>query len=301
MKIKSIALLLALCLLSGCSLARPEAEERSFSEQDMMIGVFVTQEYLDLFDFDSYLEDNLNTVMRGGGEISPENAARYAGRLYAEETENGYDFGVEGMGWFCVQSEIDGVPSSSSYNIGPVSCGLSTSVTDEGVSNEYTGTVYVQAGGFRQFYVNPVYQDSEGRVYLMAGSGISTEMTEGMSMSQTLSSRFTETVDGSKRQYSMSAEVTFKGASLPAGYSVLHMARDGQLLQRDAYTPETLPNTIEACEGAEYLIIETVPSGADGEESISREIVNQGESYCSILSPTEEKGILAMRMTEVIW
>ena len=67
-KVKVLALLLALCLLSGCSLARPEAEEGNGVSQDMMIGVFITREYLDLFDFERYLEDNLNTVVNGGGE-----------------------------------------------------------------------------------------------------------------------------------------------------------------------------------------------------------------------------------------
>ena len=102
-KVKVLALLLALCLLSGCSLARPEAEEGNGMSQDMMIGVFITREYLDLFDFERYLEDNLNTVVNGGGEISPEDSEKYGGRLYAEKTGEGYDFGIEGMGAFCVQ------------------------------------------------------------------------------------------------------------------------------------------------------------------------------------------------------
>ena len=88
-KNKIFALLLALCLLSGCALARPEAEEGTGMDQDMMVGVFITREYLDLFDFESYLEDNLNTVINGGGEISPENMAKYEGRLYAEKTDEG--------------------------------------------------------------------------------------------------------------------------------------------------------------------------------------------------------------------
>ena len=80
-KVKVLALLLALCLLSGCSLARPEAEEGNGISQDMMIGFFITLEYLDLFDFEGYLEDNLNTVVNGGGEISPEDSEKYGGRL----------------------------------------------------------------------------------------------------------------------------------------------------------------------------------------------------------------------------
>lgn len=294
--IKVLALLLALCLLSGCALARPEAGEGNGMGQDMMIGVFITREYLDLFDFESYLEDNLNTVMNGGGEISPEDMEKYGGRLYAEKTDEGYDFGIEGMGAFFVQWEQDGVPYSASYSIGPMEPQLSTNVSDEGISNAYTSTVYVQCGGTEAFYVNPVYQDSEGRVYLTAGSGISSNMTEGMSMTQTLSCEYTTTVDGETQLYSMSAEVSFCGAELPKSYRVLHMSEDSELLQADDYTPETLPAEIRPCQGAEYLIIET-----QNQNNVTRQVVSRDEDSCQIFAPTEMENIIVQRWTDVIW
>ena len=229
-KNKIFALLLALCLLSGCALARPEAEEGTGMDQDMMVGVFITREYLDLFDFESYLEDNLNTVINGGGEISPENMAKYEGRLYAEKTDEGYDFGIEGMGAFCVQGEQDGVPYSASYSIGPMSLSLHSTVTDEGTNWDYSGTVYVNCGGLEAFYTNPVYQDSEGRVYLTAGMGISSEIVDGSSMSQAMSSEYTTTSEGKTQTYSMRVEITYMGAEQPKSYRVLHMAEDSELL-----------------------------------------------------------------------
>ena len=295
-KVKVLALLLALCLLSGCSLARPEAEEGNGVSQDMMIGVFITREYLDLFDFEGYLEDNLNTVVNGGGEISPEDSEKYGGRLYAEKTGEGYDFGIEGMGAFCVQWEQDGVPHSASYCIGPMELYLSTVVSDEGTSNEYTGTVYVQCGGTEAFYVNPVYQDSEGQVYLMAGSGISSDMTEGASMTQTMSGEYTTTLDGKTQLYSMRTEIRFCGAQMPQTYRVLHMSKDSELLQTEDYTPETLPEEIRPCKGAEYLIIET-----QNTDKVTRQIVSRAEDSCQLFAPTEMEGIIAQRRTEVVW
>ena len=295
-KVKVLALLLALCLLSGCSLARPEAEEGNGMNQDMMIGVFITREYLDLFDFEGYLEDNLNTVVNGGGEISPEDMEKYGGRLYAEKTGEGYDFGIEGMGAFFVQWEQDGVPYSASYSIGPMELYLSTVVSDEGTSKEYTGTVYVQCGGTEAFYVNPVYQDSEGQVYLIAGSGISSDVTEGASMTQTMSGEYTTTVDGKTQLYSMRTEIRFCGAQMPQTYRVLHMSKDSELLQTEDYTPETLPEDIRPCEGAEYLIIET-----QNTDKVTRQIVSRAEDSCQLFAPTEMEGIIAQRRTEVVW
>ena len=295
-KIKVLALLLALCLLTGCSLARPEAGEGNGMGQDMMIGVFITREHLDLFDFESYLEDNLNTAMNGGGEISPEDMEKYGSRLYAEKTDEGYDFGIEGMGAFCVQGEQDGVPYSASYNIGPMSLSLHSTVTDEGTNCDYSGTVYVHCGGLEAFYTNPVYQDSEGRVYLTAGSGISSEIVDGSSMSQAMSSEYTTTSEGKTQTYSMCVEITYMGAELPRSYRVLHMSKDSELLQRDDYTPETLPEEIRPCKGAEYLIIET-----QDQDNVTRQVVSREEDSCQIFAPTEMEDIITQRWTNVIW
>ena len=296
MKIKVLALLLALCLLSGCSLARPEAEEGNGLGQDRMIGVFITRDYLDLFDFESYLEDNLNTVMNGGGEISPEDMEKYGGRLYAEKTDEGYDFGIEGMGAFCVQGEQDGVPYSASYNIGPMSLNLHSTVTDEGTNWDYSATVYVHCGGLEAFYTNPVYQDSEGRVYLTAGMGISSEIVDGSSMSQAMSSEYTISAEGETQTYSMRVEVTFMGAELPKSYRVLHMSKDSELLQTEDYTPETLPEELLPCEGAEYLIIETL-----NQDNVTRQVVSRDEDSCQIFAPTEMEDIITQRWTDVLW
>lgn len=296
MKIKVLALLLALCLLSGCSLARPEAEEGNGLGQDRMIGVFITRDYLDLFDFESYLEDNLNTVMNGGGEISPEDVKKYGGRLYAEKTDEGYDFGIEGMGAFCVQGEQDGVPYSASYNIGPMSLNLHSTVTDEGTEWDYSATVYVHCGGLEAFYTNPVYQDSEGRVYLTAGTGISSEIVDGSSMSQAMSSEYAISSEGETQTYSMRVEVTFMGAELPKSYRVLHMSKDSELLQTEDYTPETLPEELLPCEGAEYLIIETL-----NQDNVTRQVVSRDEDSCQIFAPTEMEDIITQRWTDVVW
>lgn len=296
MKIKVLALLLALCLLSGCSLARPEAEEGNGLGQDRMIGVFITRDYLDLFDFESYLEDNLNTVMNGGGEISPEDVKKYGGRLYAEKTDEGYDFGIEGMGAFCVQGEQDGVPYSASYNIGPMSLNLHSTVTDEGTEWDYSATVYVHCGGLEAFYTNPVFQDSEGRVYLTAGAGISSEIVDGSSMSQAMSSEYTISAEGETQTYSMRVEVTYMGAELPKSYRILHMSKDSELLQTEDYTPETLPEELLPCEGAEYLIIETL-----NQDNVTRQVVSRDEDSCQIFAPTEMEDIITQRWTDVVW
>jgi hypothetical protein len=66
--------------LAGFSLANPEAAKSL--QEDRLVGVFITTEYLDLFDFEKYLNDNMGSF--GGGEIRMDGeTAEYQGRLYA--------------------------------------------------------------------------------------------------------------------------------------------------------------------------------------------------------------------------
>lgn len=81
-----LCLLLA-TMLTGCQLARPE----TVAEVDRLIGVYVTLEPLDLFDFEAYFNDHAKELLAGGGEIGPEDAAAYGGRLYAVQEEGDTD------------------------------------------------------------------------------------------------------------------------------------------------------------------------------------------------------------------
>ena len=57
MRKRIFILILVLALVfSGCQLAKPEADTRK--EKDMLVGVFITEEYLDLFDWDSYFQNH---------------------------------------------------------------------------------------------------------------------------------------------------------------------------------------------------------------------------------------------------
>ena len=57
-----LIMVLALAL-SGCQLAKPEADTQK--EKDMLVGVFITEEHLDLFDMEAYLQDNLGALSGG--------------------------------------------------------------------------------------------------------------------------------------------------------------------------------------------------------------------------------------------
>ena len=84
MKNKSIILgfagVLLICFIYGAmgtvTLANAEAGEADTESKDRLIGIFVTTDYLDLFDFEGYLNDNINKVMDGTVNVRREDSAR---------------------------------------------------------------------------------------------------------------------------------------------------------------------------------------------------------------------------------
>ena len=91
-----LAILTAIAaLLCGCSLARSDMDA-SAASRDRLIGVYITTEYIDLFDLEGYIGANASAL--SGGSIGEADAAQYNGRLYAELVDERYVFpGVDGF------------------------------------------------------------------------------------------------------------------------------------------------------------------------------------------------------------
>lgn len=60
----------------------PEVE--SFG--DRLIGVFVTKDYVDNFDFDSFVAKNANALLSGKSVVSSEEPSEYQKKIYATKT-----------------------------------------------------------------------------------------------------------------------------------------------------------------------------------------------------------------------
>ena len=181
-----IDLLLALLLLlGGCQLAQPEAA--TASESDLLVGVMLTPQPLDLFDLESYISDHGvpedGAVLGGSGD--------YRQRLYAADLGNGrWQFeGVEGFAFFSAVVTDEHGSCSTMVNDGLADGSYTVHETDEGTSTDISCTLYVQPAEQICWYFNPVYQDGDGRVYLLPGSGMGMggDNQPGMQISQTLS------------------------------------------------------------------------------------------------------------------
>lgn len=205
---KLIVLLLAASLLltCGCSLAQEPPESAPLTE-DQLIGVLITNEHLDLFDMDAWLNDNINTIAKGGETVIGGDTSQYQGRIYAKPvekewtasdgsshttTEYAFPEELKGHTFLCptLTDERGEHYTSSTHDEVFADTHVHLKSTDAGNAVELTATIYydpltipkesiteLHEDGSETpeshvaFYHNPVYQTPEGDVYVTSGSG----------------------------------------------------------------------------------------------------------------------------------
>lgn len=306
---------LLLCGLAGCRLALEEGGTNTY--EDRLVGVLVTTEYLDLFDMEGYIKDNIGAL---GGDIAiGENAENYQGRLYATltkktltseetgetcETEQYVFEGVKGISYFCAR--IPATAEHESY--------LATA-SDEAVSDGHTsvnsadggtvlcleGTVYVSCNAPRHtYYFNPAYQSADGRVYVISGSGFLSDeaQAEGTSFSQTMDAKYSATENGKTKTDSISVKLSIHTMNPPNKIVILQMDRDSAVLARMEYAPGKLPKAVALEKGAEYIVVETHKTDSWGRTQVARTLYGKDAEtletfYC------REDGICVKQWTQV--
>lgn len=284
MKKLAIALIFALALmLPGCSLLREDGEP---ADADRLVGVYITENYIDSFDFEAYVQDNASSLS-GGGEISREDAAKYTRRIYAEITDGKTSFPIEGIAFIAARYEKDGEScTGSDYGDKLADVHLSINVSDDMETTVLTGKLFADSGaGHMSAYCNPVYQQADGRVYLVPGEGVSANMG---SMTHSLSESC-ESAKKGERGYGMDITLEVEGRRPSEKLAVLLYSADGALLSRTEYAPEEMPEEI-AAEGAAWAVFEDYTADYSGEPQVIRQLIAAGsdEGFLSLhLEPGE--------------
>lgn len=279
MKKLAIALILALALsLPGCSLLREDSEP---SETDRLVGVYITESYIDTFDFEAYFQDNASSLS-GGGEISREDTEKYSQRIYAEVVDGKTSFPIVGVPLIATRYEKDGKSYTGS------DCGdkladvhLSINNSDDMVTTVLTGEIFTDSGSGRvTAYCNPVYQQADGRIYLVPGEGMTAD--SGGSMVFSLSDSRESAVEG-EQGYGMEITLTATGRYPSDKLAVLLYSADGELMGRTEYAPEDIPEEI-AADGAAWAVFEDYTRDFLGEPQVIRRLIAAGsdEGFLSL-------------------
>lgn len=285
MKKLAIALIFAIALmLPGCSLLREDGEP---ADADRLVGVYITENYIDSFDFEAYVQDNASSLSGGSGEISREDAAKYTRRIYAEITDGKTSFPIEGIAFIAARYEKDGEScTGSDYGDKLADVHLSINVSDDMETTVLTGKLFADSGaGHMSAYCNPVYQQADGRVYLVPGEGVSANMG---SMTHSLSESC-ESAKKGERGYGMDITLEVEGSRPSEKLAVLLYSAEGALLSRTEYAPEEMPEEISAA-GAAWAVFEDYTADYSGEPQVIRQLIAAGsdEGFLSLhLEPGE--------------
>lgn len=285
MKKLAIALIFVLALmLPGCSLLREDGEP---ADADRLVGVYITENYIDSFDFEAYVQDNASSLSGGSGEISREDAAKYTRRIYAEITDGKTSFPIEGIAFIAARYEKDGESyNGSDYGDKLADVHLSINVSDDMETTVLTGKLFADSGaGHMSAYCNPVYQQADGRVYLVPGEGMSANMG---SMTHSLSESC-ESAKKGERGYGMDITLEVEGRRPSEKLAVLLYSAEGALLSRTEYAPEEMPEEISAA-GAAWAVFEDYTADYSGEPQVIRQLIAAGsdEGFLSLhLEPGE--------------
>lgn len=288
-----LGLMFSVVFLTGCRLALEEPGTRK-AEDDRLAGVFVTERHID----SGTPEIKRN---RKGEASAAENREEIRGRLVATGS-GGPDIafeGIEGYGIYHgirVQEAQDGGASHSFADEL-----FSDLFYQEGDANRVEATIYVSAEGSDTFYFNPVYQTVQGDLYMLPGSGLTTDRTEGTVSTHTLRQERKITADGKETVESEEFIIHIACAERTASYRLLFMDAENNVLS--VMTGEELLKTGEerqwelsiAPETA-YLILERAKSSGE----VERTICSRGEERLEFLRYLGD-GYLVRQQACIVW
>ncbi|MEG2929212.1 MAG: hypothetical protein RR846_06640 [Oscillospiraceae bacterium] len=322
MKIKNIlAIVFSIILLlplTACQLAKKDAAQGK--THDLLVGVFITTEHLDLFDMEGYLNDNLGSF--SGGEIALSgNSDQYNGRLYAtpvvtEHTDD--ETGKKSSHTEYVFEDLEGIPFFVTETPALDNTdGTVSSVQNEGMSDGHfgsysgddedkttlDGTLYfAPKSGGSSYYFNPVYQSADGKIYVMAGQGMSSvgDQAEGSAMSQKFEDTVTTTENGQSKKKTTIINITIESMLPPEKILLLEFDENSALLSRTEYAHENLPESITPNSSADFILLESHKLSFDGTAKVDRTLFSRSDESIECFYQGDNN-ILVKQYSTVNW
>ena len=250
------ALLLAICMLAGCSLAKPGK-----SGQDKLTGFFVTvsckegDTMVDLWDEEATGMEMISNHDLAGQKL-------YARRLEGDPV--GYEF-PEGCGLSCFSYDVEeeGLKPYRSNTISPeIDAHLGFYAGTE-MPYRMDAVVYGTKDADAVICMNPVYQTPDGEVYVLSDKPMSYDVA---------------TMDGCSASISQTGEdgctatLTIRHVVLPEKYVIIEMNEENQPLRQAEFVPGELPESYTPGADAAYLILE-----ARAGEDTTRTVYSPGD------------------------
>lgn len=257
------ALMMAVCLLAGCQLAKPGK-----SGDDKLTGFFVTVSCKD----GETTKDHWDSEATGMEMISNHDLA--GEKLYAQfigtPTEVFYRF-PEGCGLSCFSYDVDreGEEPYRSNTISPEIEAFLSFHAGTDMPYRIEAEIYGTKDTNAIIQMNPVYQTPEGSVYVLSDKPISYDVATMDGCSQSISEK--------QDDYGCTATLTIRHVVLPETYVIIEMDGDNRPLRRSEFAPGELPETYAPGADAAYLILE-----AKAGEETTRTVYSPGDESAAM-------------------
>jgi hypothetical protein len=268
----ALAVLMLAALLGGCQLAIPEGEA---SGQDVLCGVFITLEYLDIS------EPEITINWKGEPEFSYAEARIYATRTKDENGHPSYAF--DGVVGFRLFSVIQG-EGNEAYKM-TVSDGSIQQIQASYINNDVslTGTICFDVHANCEVYANPVYQTPDGQVYATPGEGLWFDtIFEGDVGSTTLSATNTQTVNGETTTSKNEVTISITGSNTNQLSVLKQMDENDQVISQTEITQDNIPESIRIQPDCAYMLHEEHGVDSEGKTTIKRTLLNTEEQYFNV-------------------
>lgn len=286
----SLLLMVGLC---GCQLAK----EVVVTGEDELIGVFITMESLNIHDFEATLnnKDDINNGKKYASLIMEPyiNEAGQSKEMPAYVFED-----LEGIPFFNAEIEEDGETyrSMADTNGYLSNLKLATNITDD--SREYVleGKLYYKVGiQDMVFYANPVYQESNGNVYVEQAAGLSMmDSMEGQSGSNKIDASMTLTENNKTITNKTSVTVSYESMFEPIKTSIIEMNKENEVVLISEYKNNIFPDSLDLNNETEYVLVETTKLDTTNKEIVTREIFSKNDDSINVYE-LKDNGLIIVK------
>lgn len=240
----------------------------------------------------------------------------FDGRRYATENGDDYDFGVPGVPVFVTITAFE--PDDPDYEEGSefnnsvgaavsdevVGSGMHIKVDDNGSSYETGGEIALDALGQAELYECYVYRTSAGDYYAECtqANGMNvcyrtprTNLNQTRTISTERSSDWR--VNGKAQSRSIKVSVSFAAHTAAESVDFVWMDSDKNVLSREEYGADALPETLTAPDGAEILVV--TQTSVDG--TTERSLCTQDDLFARAYVPPTLSGLLRVVDVSLDW
>lgn len=294
--ILSATVLLFLC---GGLLARadvPLALAESQTGEDRLAGIFLTENYIEP------AIPELDVNIHGEIVIKEQGPERIYGIFIQDDLSIPVTFpGLDGFGIYNLQIQDE----TSQVSPGYYTCDdifTDAHFTASDSEEHMEASVYVRAGSPCSYYFNPVYQQADGTLYLLPGTGITSDSLNGASWSQSIAQSRSESFGETEETESYRYTVHIISADVPVDTELIFMSRENQVLQSlsdgelNLLFQEDMPQ-LEIPADVSYLLLR---QAKDGNEEFTHTLFDRGTETLEYMVAAEDT-CLHPRSLALVW